>query len=649
MSRIPSVLLALSLVGWLGCQGPEVYVGVVDMGVRLVPGQTHQFTARVSEASNPAVVWSATGGSMTEEGLYTAPVEEGVYRVRATSVEDASQYAEAPVVVKARPVVSLAATSRRLRRCESATLSWEVRGATQVRLEPGVGEVTGSSLVVSPRETTTYTLVAENDMGITRESLTVEVERPQGDWAPLHWSHEQPQGYDSDVYRWLDGDKLPRTAVLTRNSERDPGGSHGGMLRQFRFHAGGAERVATGTGARGFWNGWGYVVNHYDTRVARSSDVSGTFRQVLRGRHHAVHEFSWMLSIHPTPVRVTVHWLLATGRKHPVYAMTYDTSAAGPEGLLVAADSRAPYGDIAWDGDGTHALVDGVGWGDRYRFVSLDEPLTAQSRWDYSQPNVVPYAMSWSRRADAEMGSVQTLDWVHQNAGGSWFNNNWGRTYAQRADAAQFGSWLMPPSWNWPYQICQYEMDDRHPTSSKRLAWGLMYGAVGKPSYWGYGYQGRFSGHPYQSYSVYMVMGRHSQGEVLEQVAQVERTLKARLQAARGELVSQGPGGVARSDSVRYPVAGYNSTYGTYELQADASGAFELGMEAVGGAIENPVFRVHGVDGVPACLMLDGKALAVDEDYFASYDEQARTLWLTLRRTWSGGHTLSGGPEPTEW
>jgi hypothetical protein len=647
MSRIPSILLAVSLVVWPGCQGPELYVSVEDMGVRLTPGQTHLFTVSVSGANNLAVAWSATGGSITEEGLYTAPAEEGVYRVRATSVEDASRYAEAPVEVKALPAVSLTATSQRLRRCESTTLRWEVSGATQVRLEPPVGELTGSNLVVSPLETTTYTLVAENDMGSTRASLTVEVEQPRGDWEPMHWSHEHPLGYDSDVYRWLDADKLPRTAVLTRNSHMDPGGSHGGMLRQFRFHAGGTERVATGTGVRSRWNGWGYVVSHYDNLVARSADVSGTFRQALRGRHHTVHEFSWVLSMYPTPVKATVHWLLATGRDYPVYAITYDTSAAGPAGLAVAADSRAPYGDIAWDGDGTHALVDGVGWGDKYRFVSLDEPLTAQSRWDYSQPNVVPYALSWSRQADAEMGAVQTLDWVHQNAGGSWLTNNWGRTYAQRVDAGQFGSWLMPPNWNWPFQICQYEMDDRHPTSSKRLAWGLMYGAVGKPSYWGYGYQSRLSGHPYQSYSVYMVMGQHSKGEVLGQVAQVEHMLKARLQAARGQLLSQGPGGVARSDSVRYPVAGYNSIYGTYELQADASGAFELGMEAVGGAIENPVFRVHGLGGVPACLMLDGKALAVDEDYFASYDEQERTLWLTLRRTWSGGHTLSGGPEPT--
>jgi hypothetical protein len=531
---------------------------------------------------------------------------------------------------------------------QSTTLSWEALRATSLSISPNVGAVSGSSVVVRPSATTTYTLTAKNRYGSTTASTTVTVTvapppppPPPGGWVSLAWSNEQPGSYDSDVYRWLDSKQQQRTAVLTRNTVKDPGGSYGGMLRQYRFSVGTQERVATGTGANARWNGWGYVVSHFDNTSTSSADIPGQYRQVFVGRHHALHEFSWNMVIKNIPVKTTVHWLFATGRDHPVYAITFDSGAAGSTGMPVDVDSRAPYGDIAWDGDGTEALVDGVKWGDKYRFFSRDEPLTAQSRWDYTQPNVVSYAMAYSRSADAEMGSVQTVGWSHHNTGGSWFHDNWGRTSETRYDSGGFGSWRMPANWNWTYQLCQYSMDDTHPTRSKRLAWGLMYGSVGKLSYPGYGFEKNYSGHSYQSYSVSMVMGRQSTEEVLAHVSQVERTLQGQLGVIQGQVVTQGPGGVARTDSVTYPVAGYNGTYGAYELQADATGNFTLTLNAAGGDIRNPVFLIRNMGGVPGQLTLDGLALAADQDYFASYDASTRTVWLTLNRLWNGSHTLA--------
>jgi hypothetical protein len=405
------------------------------------------------------------------------------------------------------------------------------------------------------------------------------------------------------------------------------------------------ERVVTGTGANAKWNGWGYVVSHYDSATGNKSTgsalIPGSYRQVFVGRHHALHEFSWNIPIEGIPVKATVQWFFATGRDHPVYAITFDSSAAGSTGMPVAVDSRAPYGDIAWDGDGTNALVDGVKWGDKYRFASLDEPLTAQSRWDYSQPNVVPYAMAYSRGADAEMGSVQTVGWSQHNTGGSWFHDNWGRTSENRYDSGDFGTWKMPANWNWTYQLCQYEMSDTQATRSKRLAWGLMYGSVGKLSYLGYGEEQSYSGYPYQSYSVSMVLGQQSTQEVLSHVSQVESTLQGQLGVIQGQLVTQGPGGVARTDSVTYPVPGYNGTYGAYELQADSTGNFTLTLNAAGGDIRNPVFLIRKVGGVPGQLLLDGTVLVADQDYFASYDASTGTVWLTVNRLWSGSHTLA--------
>src|SRR5690242_16647725 len=103
---------------------------------------------------------------------------------------------------------------------------------------------------------------AMNEVGTVTAIAKVTVNVSPGSWASLGWAHELPGNYDSDVYRWLDSGKQQRTAVLTRNNARDPGGSHGGMLWQFRFYTGTRERVATGTGTSGKWNGWGYVVSH---------------------------------------------------------------------------------------------------------------------------------------------------------------------------------------------------------------------------------------------------------------------------------------------------------------------------------------------------------------------------------------------------
>lgn len=660
-----SLVLTLPLLAVLGCEGggaPPVVVEVARVAVSLEPatgalstGSTQRFTATVTGTSDTSVTWSATGGDITRGGVYTAPETAGTYTVRATSVADASRYAESAVTVTSPseplPVIThFAAAPATIDAGQSAKLDWEVAGTASLRIEPDVGAVSGGAgVTVSPATTTTYTLTATNAAGSVKATTTVTVTVPTSDaWASLGWANELPGNYDSDVYRWLDSGKQRRTAVLTRNNARDPGGSYGGMLRQFRFYTGTSERVATGTGASSgpglIWNGWGYVVSHFSGNgVSHTSNLAGNYRRVFVGRHHAIHEFSWNLPIGGTPVKVTVHWFFATGRDHPVYAITFDTSAAPPTGLPTEADSRAPYGDIAWDGDGTNAFVDGVKWGDKYKFYSRTEPFTAQSQWDYSQPNVVPYTMLYSRAADAEMGMVQTLDWLQHNTGGTWFSDNWGRTSETRANPGNFDSWMMPPNWNWPYQMCQYEMNATSQTRSKRLAWGLMYGAVGKPSYHGYGYGGSYSGYPYQSYSVFMVMGQQSAGEVLAQGAEVERMLKARLSVTQGAVVTSGPLGVARSDVSTYPVPGYNSNYAAYELQADMSGQFNATLNAAGGALQNPLFLVRTAAGVPARLYLDGTLLRADVDYFASYDSTAGVLWLTLNRTWSGSHTLASG------
>ena len=62
---------------------------------------------------------------------------------------------------------------------EGATLSWKTSNASDVSIDNGVGSVSGSgSVVVTPEETTTYTLTARNNEGTVFDSVTVTVSLP---------------------------------------------------------------------------------------------------------------------------------------------------------------------------------------------------------------------------------------------------------------------------------------------------------------------------------------------------------------------------------------------------------------------------------------------------------------------------------------
>ncbi len=63
---------------------PPVTISVSPASVTLAPGATVQFTATVSGTTNTAVSWTATGGTVTQTGTYTAGSTTGTYAVTAT-------------------------------------------------------------------------------------------------------------------------------------------------------------------------------------------------------------------------------------------------------------------------------------------------------------------------------------------------------------------------------------------------------------------------------------------------------------------------------------------------------------------------------------------------------------------------------------
>ena len=78
------------------------------------------------------------------------------------------------VTVAAKPVIaSFTANPSTITKGTTATLAWSVQGANSLKLNDQ--NVTESSLVVGPTETSTYTLVATNLVGTTSASVTITV------------------------------------------------------------------------------------------------------------------------------------------------------------------------------------------------------------------------------------------------------------------------------------------------------------------------------------------------------------------------------------------------------------------------------------------------------------------------------------------
>src|SRR5690349_21002820 len=70
-------------------------------------------------------------------------------------------------------IASFSAASPQVASGQTATLRWAVTGATSLKIDQGVGTVTGTSVKVSPKMTTKYTLSATNAAGSRTASVTV--------------------------------------------------------------------------------------------------------------------------------------------------------------------------------------------------------------------------------------------------------------------------------------------------------------------------------------------------------------------------------------------------------------------------------------------------------------------------------------------
>jgi len=82
---------------------PGVVVKINPVSASVQVGGTQPFSATVTGSSNTSVTWTATGGTVSTSGLYTAGNTAGSFSVTATSSADSTKSAKAIVTVTALP------------------------------------------------------------------------------------------------------------------------------------------------------------------------------------------------------------------------------------------------------------------------------------------------------------------------------------------------------------------------------------------------------------------------------------------------------------------------------------------------------------------------------------------------------------------
>jgi hypothetical protein len=179
-------------------QPPGISVWIAPQSPAVPPGGQQSFTASVSGTPNQGVVWSigegSRGGTITAEGLYTAPslasgVSSTSYTVVATSAADSTRSTSVPVLVTRLPVYSLAInpSTLTLRPGGSMAFSALLSGVTSPPgvgyepelvwrvLENGGGTVTPAGVYTAPATPGLYHVAAESEE-IPDTFATVKVE-----------------------------------------------------------------------------------------------------------------------------------------------------------------------------------------------------------------------------------------------------------------------------------------------------------------------------------------------------------------------------------------------------------------------------------------------------------------------------------------
>jgi purple acid phosphatase-like protein len=144
MAAVDNVMVSVAQVG--------AVLSISPAKASLIGGATLQFSALVTGGIN-TITWSATGGSITSSGFYTAPNAAGTYTVRAAYTSNPSVSASATVMVTSGadvtpPVISLVTASNVT--ASGVTITWNTDEASDTQVEYGTSAGYGSFSTTNP-------------------------------------------------------------------------------------------------------------------------------------------------------------------------------------------------------------------------------------------------------------------------------------------------------------------------------------------------------------------------------------------------------------------------------------------------------------------------------------------------------------------
>jgi hypothetical protein len=169
-------------------------ITVTPATASLQSGQTQQFTAAATLSNggtqaNPSVTWSATGGSITTGGLYTAGSSTGTFRAIATAAGGAADTSAVTIstptitAITVTPATVSVGTGRTQQFTASATLS---NGGTQAN--PAVtwsatgGTISTGGLYTAGSTTGGFRVIAVQQSGTLADTSAVTVASTSSAW-----------------------------------------------------------------------------------------------------------------------------------------------------------------------------------------------------------------------------------------------------------------------------------------------------------------------------------------------------------------------------------------------------------------------------------------------------------------------------------
>jgi hypothetical protein len=432
-----------------------------------------------------------------------------------------------------------------------------------------------------------------------------------------------------DKVSWTDSKGWTRSAYFAKGSSSIAMAD--GYITRFEYNTAAATTITLNEpSSGGDLSGLCYTVNHnsYNLEgnggwtIQKEQGSNFSLSTPIQGPSHLIYHVSFLQKGDDgsKQYKVTLNWSFYEGCDYFVYSITYDCM-----GQTFGDDSRSPYSEFDWDGDGqtTGTPITGMSFGTAKVFMAsaLSTTNPGNSSWTYTQANTIPYVWEWLDSPSRECGYVQTQTQTqNKGGGGDWIQGTTGT--------------VMPENWRIPYQMNCYQG-----YWGNRITWGVEYASLA----------------PFHSWTLAIMLDQKSDNGVDNLIKETERihngTITFTAGTNGGTVVTMGHKGAGDTTTVTYSPAGFNHTLRTFEITAPSGNQARFNFNLSSGTFQSPTFVVHNWTAAqpPVTVTKNGVAQASGTGYYASVDDPNNLLFITMIGSLTGNNDilLAGQFDPT--